>query len=112
MRQGHGARSVGAGITGVVGLEAGDLEVDGNAVAAVERLDGAHQLVLAGRFTGVAAGRLDVTQQRHPRRERQTGNERREQSSGPVEIAAGGGDACEPVLGHAVPGRVGEGAPV
>jgi hypothetical protein len=72
----------------VVGLEAGQLEVDGDAVVAVERLDGAHQLVLPGRVGRPAHRGEDVTEQRGGARKGQSVDGGREPVGGTLQVAA------------------------
>ena len=96
----------------MVGLEAGQLEVAIDAVAAVERLDRAHQLVLAGGVGAVSTGGIDISEVRDRCRERKTGDEWRQDSGGAVQITPRREHACQPVLGHAVVGEVAQRAPV
>ena len=96
----------------MVGLEACQLQIAIDAVAAVQRVDRVHELVLVGGAGGITPSSVDVTQEGDPRRERKTGHERREEVGGAVDVTAPCQHARQPVLGHAVVGGVGQRAPV
>jgi len=101
---GHGPSEVGAGVAGVVGLEPGQLQVDGHPVGLVQPLDHPHQAVLGGGGLGVAEGGPDVAEHGHGRRQGQAGGHRLQEPGRPGQVPAGGRDPGQADLGQAVAG--------
>ncbi len=84
---------------GVVGLEAGEFQVDGHAGLPVQGLDLADEVVGGGGVGGAAEGGLDVAQQGQPRRLGKAGGDVLEEGGGAGQVAPGRGHPGQAGLG-------------
>ena len=96
----HGRGRARSGIAGMVGLEAGQIQVDGDAVRRVQLLDGADDVVLTGGVVGSAGSRVGVAERGHDLGQGEPSGERFEERDRGDEVTASGGGAAEAELGR------------